>query len=74
MHNRSMLLANLVKIEKQTYHYIETVPKYDKKVIETEVKSITLTHIYMTAHFLDLTKARVAQCVRKLKGPGGSMS
>ena len=61
-----MLLANLVKIEKQKYHSIETVPKYDKKVIETEVKSITLTHIYMTSHFLDLTKARVAQCARKL--------
>jgi hypothetical protein len=37
----SMLLVNLVKIEKQKYHSIETVPKYDKKVIETEVKSIT---------------------------------
>jgi hypothetical protein len=35
-----MLLANLVKIEKQKYHSIETVPKYDKKVIDTEVKSI----------------------------------
>ena len=35
-------------------HTVETIPKSYRKILETEAKSILLTHIYMNAHFLDL--------------------
>jgi hypothetical protein len=34
-----------------------TVPKSNRKIIETTAKSTSLTHIYMTAHFAGLMQA-----------------
>ena len=38
------------------YHTVGTVPKFNAKNIEREVKLIALTHIYMTAHFPGLVQ------------------
>jgi hypothetical protein len=39
-------------MKNQTYHTVGTVPKFNKNIIERR-KIDTLTHTYMTAHFLD---------------------
>jgi len=36
-------------MEKKKYHAAGTVPKSNRKIVETETKSIPITHIYMTA-------------------------
>ena len=35
---------------KKKYHTIRTVPKYNKKILETEAKPILITQAYMTAN------------------------
>jgi hypothetical protein len=32
------------------YHGVGTVPKSNRKIVELETKSISLTHTYMTTH------------------------
>jgi len=38
------------------YHTIIAVPKYGRKIVESETKSMPVTHIYLTTHFLTLCK------------------
>ena len=39
-------------MKNKKYHIIGTVPLYNRKLVETEAKSISLTNKYMTAHFI----------------------
>ena len=48
----NILLKNDLK-KKNT----STVPKSNRKILETTAKSTSLTHIYMTAHFAGLMQA-----------------
>jgi hypothetical protein len=41
----------------KNYHPVGTVPKSNEQIIEKEVKSLPLTHIYMTTHFPGLEQA-----------------
>jgi len=34
-----------------------TVPKSNSGIVETEIQSMTITHIYMTTHFPGLVQA-----------------
>jgi hypothetical protein len=35
-------------MKNKEYYIVGTVPKSNRKILETEAKSISLTHIYMT--------------------------
>ena len=41
------------KMTIKIYHTVGTITTSISKIIETEVRSISLSHIYMTAHFLN---------------------
>jgi hypothetical protein len=40
-----------MKNKKYMYHTLRTDPKSNEKIIEIDVKSIQLKHIYLTDHF-----------------------
>jgi len=43
-------------MKEKKYHTVGTVPKFYRKIVETDVKSISLTHKYMTGQFPGLTQ------------------
>ena len=43
--------------QQNKYHTVETVPKSNRKVMETEAKSILLTCMYMNTHVPVLPQA-----------------
>ena len=48
---------NSIHQMKNKYHTVETVPKSNRKKVQTEDKLIPLTHIYMAAHLPGLVQA-----------------
>jgi len=48
---------NFIHQMKNIYHTLETVPKSNRKKVQTEDKLIPLTHIYMAAHLPGLVHA-----------------
>jgi heme O synthase-like polyprenyltransferase len=49
---------NALMVKQQNkYHTVETVPKSNRKVMETEAKSILLTCMYMNTHVPVLPQA-----------------
>ena len=38
-------------MENKIYHVVGTVAKSNRKIVESEAKSISLTYIYSNAHF-----------------------
>jgi len=45
-----MILLYSNEMKSKQYHTVRTVPKSNIKIVETETKSILLTHKHMTAH------------------------
>jgi hypothetical protein len=41
-------------MKNETYHTVGMVPKYQRNIVGTEVKSIHPAHMYMTAQLPDL--------------------
>jgi hypothetical protein len=38
-------------MENKKYHFVGTVAKSNRQIVESEAKSISLTYTYITAHF-----------------------
>jgi hypothetical protein len=53
----NVLLFIKMKWKKKIYHTIGTVPKFYRKIVETDAKSIPLTHKYMSGQFPVLIQA-----------------
>jgi hypothetical protein len=59
------------EVKNKIYHTVRTVPKSNRKIAETEAKSIPLTHIYTTTYFpvLELAfKIIVAEFYKDISG------
>ena len=44
------------KMKNKKHYTVGTVTNSNRKIVETEIKSIPLAHIYLTAYFPDLVQ------------------